>query len=292
MSEDVEANLRDNELKYIELYKDLLSRRDLDANRLAAPFISSPMEGYWESPLRVMYVGKATGGEWGYDVFSFEELAFQGGIEPTAFLDKTKSCTRKFLGWVGEGRYNPAFWRFAHKLSQEAYAIGGTTGRPLANLLWTNVAKLGVKEGNPGGQYLWSQVDLARAMLKAEVQHYRPHAIVICTGIYANGEGNSPDIVHSVFGSVDLKDWQKPVDTLWWRPSSLHEFGLKNDHTPIVVSIIDHPQGKRREVVEKWIDVIAESWRSYYSTGLAKNKKACLSIKNLNKIFQFKKRRR
>ena len=107
-------------------------------DHLAPPFLSVAPDGYDPSlSPTVLYVGKATRGNWWEDVSepSHDPTSEQCRRAASAFV-KTRIVSDK---------YRPAFWRFAHSRSNAA----GQGVTALQNLIWSNIAKLGLKDGNP-----------------------------------------------------------------------------------------------------------------------------------------------
>jgi hypothetical protein len=172
--------------------------------RIAAPFLSVRPAGY--DPMAVpsiLYVGKATAGNWWRRSFL---------SSPT--VRERHQCTAKFLEeWVRNGRYNSAFWSFAHALSERVAVATHSTIQPLQNLVWTNICKIGVLRGNPAGRILRAQSELAVASLRSEIKTYRPKLVVFMTGDF--GE----QLVDAVVGDCEQKTWHKERghDLFWWR---------------------------------------------------------------------------
>lgn len=239
---------------YVELYHSLRNNIKIDHSRLVVPFASQELHGYQQAQIKILYVGKATGREWGFDILSFDDLAGNTGIDQ--FLEQSQFCTRNFLETVKEGGYHSPFWTHARKISEIAERIANDKVGFPDNIVWTNAAKLGVKSGNPQGRYLDVQLSLARRSLLNEIRFYKPDLIYVCTGCFANGENrNNPDIIHNVFGKIDDEKWNKISEDFWWRsglPESSCNFVDDYLSEPIVV-ITDHPQGRTVETTQAWL---------------------------------------
>lgn len=211
--------------------------RRLNDEDCGAPFVSVAPPHY--DPQRIpsiLYVGKATRGWWG-------DQEVQGGplLQPDKFtpanLEHYVAAWLEKEIWSGGWRRPGPFWYFAGSLSETLANTSNTTVGRLENLVWTNICKIGVSEGNPSGQCLRLQKELAVETLKCEIEHYRPGLIVFVTGDYAS------DVIDQV---VDPHSWKKDFegDGYWWRPARGHE-------PPMLWTY--HPQGKSRSVRDKWL---------------------------------------
>lgn len=172
-------------------------------------------EGFHEQKRKILYIGKATAGEFG---------------EADA------------VAWSFENMQSP-FWRFADRLSQ--LADPNIQGR--ANLAWSNIFKQGVKNGNPQGEVALDQAEESVQLLKEEVTKLRPDLIVLVTADYWE------EIPKKAFDIADgestqdadgkLKTVQAPGGRygIWSRPSF-------KSFPPIVW--LHHPQGKMTEYLD------------------------------------------
>jgi hypothetical protein len=110
-------------------------RESLPSHNLQGPFLSVPPRNYEPDRIpSVLYVGKATFGDW---------CDWGHEARPEELRDKVREVQLE----VEKSRR--AFWAFARRLSE---FLGTRTGIPidfLQNLLWTNICKLAVAQGNP-----------------------------------------------------------------------------------------------------------------------------------------------
>jgi hypothetical protein len=115
-----------------------------------------------------------------------------------------------------------------------------------APVIWTNLAKIGTQKGNPRGQLLSDQSDLATTTLKTEVLEHCPQLVVLVSGGFAVKK-----IVYPAFDTQRRDEW--------------HEFQLEQEddycllesskvHPPVLW--FNHPRGKPRIVKKRWIEII------------------------------------
>jgi hypothetical protein len=202
---------------------------------LAGPFLSVPPASY--DPARtpsVLYVGKATAGKWCLSRYMRLRT-----------LKDRRQCTADFLeNYVKTGRYSSAFWRFAQRLSEGVAAATKSNIEPLQNLVWTNICKIGVKQGNPSGYVFRAQRELAVESLRFEIKRYRPRLVVFVTGDYG------AEIVDAVVCDVGRSTWHKERgrDLFWW-------------HEPIgkmpAILWAYHPARKPVSVLEVWLEQVS-----------------------------------
>jgi hypothetical protein len=208
---------------------------ELPGVELAAPFLSVPPKNYDPAAIpSVLYVGKATGGDWYRDSFVRSPTVRERRLTTTSFLDQD----------VKTGSYRSAFWDFALKLSAQVAEINSSAVEPLQNIVWTNISKIGVCSGNPGGACLKAQRELSVRTLRLEITEYDPTLIVFVTGAY--GE----DIVAEIAGDIHQTGWSKEHDDdwFWWRSAA--------DGMPQIFWT-GHPQGKPRMEIERWLQKAA-----------------------------------
>jgi hypothetical protein len=217
----------------------------LNHNYFAAPFISCELDGYHTTRgSKILYVGQATAGDWFLEQYLEEKnLETNQGFEKS--LQERLLCTKRFF--KGGGR-NSQFWRFAKKLSGSGSQNGAALIEPLENLVWSNLVKIGVKNGNPKGLYYIKQKDIAVQTLRLEIQYYKPDLIYIAHGRYGG------EIVDSVFdykpGLWNEENW----NGFWFRERS-KEFPpiIRSDHPGIRLKGI-----KTTEKHEKWLKKVHE----------------------------------
>lgn len=89
--------------------------------------------------------------------------------------------------------------------------LARSTGHPeagdLQNLVWSNICKVGVCEGNPQGKHrdvFLEQQQLAADTLKAEVAEYRPRLV-----LFATGDQFGWEVVRDVANDADDSTWDK-----------------------------------------------------------------------------------
>lgn len=132
------------EQAWLDLFAEL-RRSDAGAgiypNDLAAPFLSTALRGYEPgAPGTVMLVGKATA-----DKNTLGSVKVEDAYDAATVKQRTMAVIEE----VASGEYGSPSWRFARKLSDTAAEQADLRPAPLANLIWTNLAKVGVVEGNP-----------------------------------------------------------------------------------------------------------------------------------------------
>ena len=219
--------LLDLQAKWIEKFDEM--RRADDQERLAAPFLSVPGElGGLKGNGSIMLVGKATAGNWRSESFNATVR------RPTERLEERWKATYDHLRAERE-KQRSAFWRFWGRLD--------TIGSPV---IWTNLAKIGVKSGNPHGWYLESQKELACQTLEAEIKEYKPFLVVLVTADYAKRE--------IVYCQWPQRNWNvSKIDGTCWIASNGRE-------PPVLWT--DHPQAKPKERIEYWLRKARELTKS------------------------------
>jgi hypothetical protein len=130
-----------------------------------------------------------------------------------------------------------AFIRFLREISRTS---------SYENAAWTNLAKIGVENGNPSPKLLDLQKPLAVKTLKYEIRSYNPTLVVFVSDNYFDevvleATGTSEDDWEFEKGSVD--------ENAWWinRTANKPRFVWTT-----------HPQGKRKEVINYWIEKAKE----------------------------------
>ncbi|MGC1372632.1 MAG: hypothetical protein WA824_10890 [Candidatus Sulfotelmatobacter sp.] len=138
------------------------------------------------------------------------------------------------------GKYSSAFWSFARALSERLAVTTHSTIQPLQNLVWTNICKIGVLRGNPAGEILRAQSELAAASLRSEIKTYRPRLVVFVTGDYA------AQLVDAVVGDSEQKTWheERGHELFWWRKPI--------GNMPAVLWAY-HPERKPLSTLETWL---------------------------------------
>lgn len=226
-------NLPDCEKEWLNLYvllQNFPDRFGIKFENVAGLFLSDFSNNHdVGAKNRVLLVGKATGGDWFKNEYS-------------CTVEDRKKCTREFLeNYIETGEYSSAFWNFARRLSELASDNDDAPSPLLKNLIWTNLTKIGVQNGNPNGKYFKLQLEIARTTMLAEILFYKPKVVVVAHSDYAI------DLVHSIFGLENSLDWNKEDDKkIWWKRQ---KNGMPN------IMLIDHPQYKRKEIIDYWLSV-------------------------------------
>ena len=173
-----QTTLDEAQTAWIELHDRL---RDLPKNqgRLAAPFVSTPdPTPYDHSRPAVMLVGQATRGEW----FAPNYERVRSRPLPERLRERRLATANFLTNPVYAKHRRSAFWRVLGRLKSLA---GG-------QVIWSNVAKIGIRSGNPDWRLVVAQADLATATLQAEIDHYHPKLVVFVSGYLGRHEVLAP----------------------------------------------------------------------------------------------------
>ncbi len=192
---------------------------------VTAPFFSAASSEGPAGP--ILLVGKATNGDWGTSEFkSFSRRQKKAIIRDRLCRNRT---------FIDGGAKNSAFWCFYYRLAALALGADG--------VIWSNVAKIGRKNGNPKGRLLTMQTELAIRTLQAEIAEYRPALTVFVAG----SDPVMSDIIVSAL-NAPAKRWTKSeriractVPDVWW---------MKGE-TPALWT--QHPERKPAEQVNFWL---------------------------------------
>ena len=135
--------------EWIQLYDELGGV--FDSQVLVAPFVSVPEDpGELASARQILLVGKVTNGDWSKKEFDATKDQLL-----TKRLKERRSRTLKHLKEIRNRDLNPsAFWRFRNSLEQIC-----------SQVIWTNLAKIGVRKGNPSLRFIERQSGLAQRTL-------------------------------------------------------------------------------------------------------------------------------
>lgn len=199
-------------------------------SNLAAPFLSTALPGYEPGgPGTVMLVGKATAGK-----NTLGEADVTDVYEAATVKQRTPAVVEE----VRSGEYyGSSFWRFARKLSDAGTERARSHTEPFANLIWTNIAKIGVAEGNPPASLFREQDALAVETILAEALFYKPSLVVFATSWYRYGCVNR--ILQQLTGAKEGEGLSRDGD--WSSP--------RRAGVPAVLWT-GHPQGKSRAWTE------------------------------------------
>lgn len=218
-------------IRWLKLFDELLRRPNVNPDRVAAPFVSVAPPNYNPALIpSVLYVGKATGGDWHRERY-----------KRSPSVSDRRKCTAEWLESVKAKDYCSPFWQFALGLSSRLGAKAKHRIEPLQNMVYTNICKIGVLDGNPSGECFAAQRDLAIETLRLEIEEYLPSLVVFVTWGYAD------DLIMEVIREdPNGSSWHKERngEWLWWRESV--------DSMPPLL-LTGHPQGKRRQDREAWL---------------------------------------
>ncbi len=192
----------------------------------------------------VLYVGKATAGDWPTKKRSGDPIEARISERREAAEDFPRDC-------VESGKYTSAFWTLAKQINELAADRWRLPlGSKLQHVAWTNMCKIGAKRGNPGRRLFDIQRDLAVKTLRQEVKVYRPELIWFVTWDYGR------EAVMEVLDDPTEETWDKSGNCNWiWRRSA-------EDGLPAAV-LSRHPLGAPRELVQKWLLAASELSPSY-----------------------------
>lgn len=224
--------------KWIGLFDKLQGDSDF-VGQTAAPFLSVPVT----ESRSILYVGKATAGDWDWEPGDFLKIP---KVRLNDRIEDRRELTRRFLREWAEAKYNSGFWHFARKLNDVAADKWKVPVRSsLQHIIWTNICKIGARKGNPRSLLLAKQRDLSVETLRAEIRSYKPDLVCFVTWDFGW------DLVKEVFGDTSDGAWDKTrnEDWIWQRPA--------RNGTPLAV-LLRHPQGKRRQLREKWLNLVSE----------------------------------
>lgn len=187
---------------------------------IAAPFFSAVSSQ--ASANRILVVGKATAKEYWLAEYKRRRKSPDDAIRERLRLNRQ---------FVRDGGSSSAFWKMFRQLTNLFPEPNSH------NCIWSNVAKIGCRKGNPNGILLSAQKDLAKRTLKAEIKEYQPVLIVFTTGGYAD------DVISDAIGHDGWQQSKKsdPDDELWWRESA-----------PAML-VTRHPQGVAKDKIDFWI---------------------------------------
>ena len=215
-----------------EAWREKFSKMNGDskfAGKLTEPHITFKPDGYDSQPNTVLYVGKALRTQDTCD-----------GDPPSA--EELRKESRRFLEDVFSGKYGSAFWNFALDLAKKTAGRDYDETRPLQNLVWSNICKIGAwngKDMNPKGDAFVEQRDLAVETLRAEIECYKPSLVVWVTHDYGVKSEHDVGVIGEITGEADPISWKRELEDtwLWWRDRT-------NSSPPMVWT--GHPQFKQK----------------------------------------------
>jgi len=202
--------------------------------KTAAPFLSVRPRNY--DPKRVpsiLYVGRATDCDWYLKEFR--------KIRTASFLVKKTS------DFINDPK-KTHFWAFAGRLSESAANRTRHNIKPLQNLLWTNLYKVGALRGNPNRALCREQRALAVETLSREIREYKPRLIVFAMGDW---EPKFEEILDGIFKEEKLS---AAAAGFWDKSGSESGYWLRRAQGRVPAILwTGHPQGARRRDKDAWL---------------------------------------
>ena len=231
--------LKELEGVWLELFADMKRSPDrygIDAKQLAAPFLSCSSLAYTSGTQgTVMLVGKATLGM---------NTLGSNPVQETYSIDAIKSRREAVIEEVIlKGEHSP-FMRFAESLSNVILTETGKNFETFENLIWTNIAKIGVILENPSGKYFSAQMELAVETLAAEIDYYKPSLVVTSTAWFGYGPLRRaiPEMWDDHPNHSDRKDEKQD----WW------VYPAKGERPAFLWT--KHPQAKATATLDIWLE--------------------------------------
>jgi hypothetical protein len=197
------------------------------SGEITGPHITFKPRGYDSQRNTVLYIGKALGAQ---DAQPGNPSVEDRRDAASDFLDKVVGC-RKFRKYP--------FWNFALQLAKRIAGSDYDEDRPLQNLIWSNICKIGECKGNPKGEVFAEQNCLAVETLRAEIEYYKPRLVMWVSGIYGH------DVVWKVTNDPHEEHWEKSPedDAVYFR---------RRMHSLPAMLWTYHPQGPYRNP-DLWI---------------------------------------
>jgi len=211
--------------QWITKYDEMRVAHGLDGQLLAGPFLSVPDPFEQTSKLQpILLVGQATREDWFLSRFKTNR-----GKPIHKRVEERLNTTREFLMDPKYNQYKKTdFWRFWKNLKER-------TGAPV---IWTNLAKIGVKTGKIPYKFQSEQKDLALKTLEAEIEQYKPALVVFVTGPFLRLE-----IIRPFFG-MDEDCFNKETKCCSRKQIS---------NSPALLWTF-HPRSIRKEMICAWLD--------------------------------------
>jgi len=232
------------QIECIALYHRLTTENTANKDYYAAPFLSCEPSGYFStSGKKILFVGQATDRQYFFDEFHSASTV-DGPNGYNSQLIERRSAPKKVFDAVETETRKSAFWTLAQKLSELGFRNADAKRSFMENLVWSNVAKIGAKRGNPTKKFLKPQIELSKETLRAEIAYYKPDIIYVAHSSFGEEIVNKDD--KSVFGS---DGWIKDHDDIWYR--------REGKNGPIIFAS-DHPGRKRKLLPSKWLSVVEE----------------------------------
>lgn len=199
---------------------------------VAGPFLPLEPEGYREAKKRIMFIGKATAGEFGND-------------RPVS-ADTVQDLVSRVLEDDAARPASP-FWNFIARVTSGVLGIDQLSVKEaLRSVIWNNLIKVGRARGNPTGELLKAQRNLAIGCLESEVERADPQIVVLMTNNY------------------EICVWANALSLKWNDSASWAAAGVRGDRGAIWLARqrnrmtfwCRHPQGKSRAWLEHVVKFI------------------------------------
>jgi len=181
--------------------------------QLAGLFKGYLPRGYLNRTHRILYIGKATAG-------------------PFVAADANR---------IAFGRRTAGFWSFAREIS----GITMEECADLGNLAWSNLCKIGVRNGNPDDTLAERQRELAVKTLQLEMEFLQP-TLIVCVA-----EGFQDHFVYEALGVTQDLD-----DGFRWRQAGRYSiyFREAQDGWPPIMWM-KHPERKKRIYLDEALSI-------------------------------------
>ena len=232
-------SLKELEGVWLELFADMKRSPDrygIDAKQLAAPFLSCSSLAYTPGTQgTVMLVGKATLGM---------NTLGSDPVQETYSINAVKSRREAVINEVIIEKEHSPFMRFAESLSNVVLAKSGENFKTFENLIWTNIAKIGVISENPSGRYFAAQMELAVETLAAEIAYYKPSLVVTSTAWFEYGPLRRA-IPEMWDDHPDHSDHRAKKQDWWVYPA-------KGERPAFLWTM--HPQAKPKTTLTNWLE--------------------------------------
>jgi|GEM_PF-6379865 len=209
-----------------------------DSPEYSSPFVPGIGDQYGDNPgKRVMICGKATYG-WERD-------------------GKNSWDASELLDWSKDGvchGYKSTFWSFARQVSQAVN--GGDSQDALRKIVWSNIAKLGARQGNLSGKDFKKCKNLFAELFLKELQILKPDYLVLVTGWYGH-KAYIPAITSYLSGK-SLKDYADEDYETYFETGDKSGLKIRVKNDMMNVWVTRHPQGWAMEQRNAVVDDIAE----------------------------------
>lgn len=153
---------------YPKLVESIRSINQFD-KKLSYPLLISPFQEYFESPVKIMFIGKETK-YWTLDASS-------GFIKDDINNDIVPKLMKNYHDFrFGEKYAKSPFWDFCHKLNRKINDKSTQTG-----FIWNNIVKVDENGSSPN----WEAMKASKGLypiLKSEIEILKPDVVIFLTG--------------------------------------------------------------------------------------------------------------